>query len=89
MATIRYWAAARAAAGTAEEQIDAATLADLIRAASVAHDERLAAVLRRCAWVVDEAPIGGREHATVALTDSSVVEALPPFAGGQLARSTT
>lgn len=84
MATIRYWAAARAAAGVSEEQYDAArTLADLVSAARSAHaGDRLPAVLDRCSWVVDEAPVGGRSHASVALDPNSVVEALPPFAGG-------
>jgi hypothetical protein len=89
MATIRYWAAARAAAGTAEEQYDATSLADLIIQAKAAHDPRLGTVLERCAFVVDEAPIGGRDHATVGLTAASVAEALPPFAGGSMGGSVT
>jgi molybdopterin converting factor small subunit len=82
MPTIRYWAAAKAAAGVAEEHYDAATLADLVGAARAAHDGRLATVLDRCSWVVDDAPVGGRDHASVVLDADSVAEALPPFAGG-------
>jgi molybdopterin synthase sulfur carrier subunit len=83
MATIRYWAAAKAAAGVAEERYDAATLADLVAQARAAHaDPALDRVLDRCAFVVDDAPIGGRSHAAVALGPDSVAEALPPFAGG-------
>ena len=33
MAVLRYWAGARAAAGVAEEQVDAATLAEALDAA--------------------------------------------------------
>lgn len=83
MATIRYWAAARAAAGVGEEQYDATTLADLVAAAHAAHAaDGLPKVLARCSWVVDEAPVGGRPHASIALRPDSVAEALPPFAGG-------
>lgn len=84
MPTIRYWAAARAAAGTGEERYDGPrTLADLIAAAVSAHSgDGLPKVLGRCSWVVDEAPVGGRPHGAVALGADSVVEALPPFAGG-------
>lgn len=80
--TIRYWAAARAAAGvTDEEYADAATLADLVRAAS-AGNAKLAAVLSVCSFVVGEQPVGTRAHTEVVLHDGDVVEALPPFAGG-------
>jgi molybdopterin synthase sulfur carrier subunit len=82
--TIRYWAAARAAAGVPEERYDGlATLADLVAAAVAAHSgDGLPKVLARCSWVVDEAPVGGRAHDAVELRPDSVVEALPPFAGG-------
>jgi sulfur-carrier protein len=80
--TIRFWAAARAAAGVAEERYDAETLADAITAARSAHGADLAKVLDRCSYVVDEAPVGGRAHDSVLLTDGGSVEVLPPFAGG-------
>jgi sulfur-carrier protein len=80
--TIRFWAAARAAAGVAEERYDAETLADAITAARSAHGADLAKVLDRCSYVVDEAPVGGRSHDAVQLTDGGSVEVLPPFAGG-------
>jgi molybdopterin synthase sulfur carrier subunit len=80
--TIRYWAAAKAVAGVAEESYAAATLAEALAAAGKARDERFAAVLDRCSFVVDGAPVGSRPHATVALRDGGTVEVLPPFAGG-------
>lgn len=86
MATIRYWAAARAAAGVDSEEYAADTLAALVTLAKAAHPPRLGTILDRCAWVVDEAPIGGRDHAGVRLGADSVAEALPPFAGGAGAR---
>jgi molybdopterin converting factor small subunit len=80
--TIRYWAAARAAAGVDEEPYDGETLADALGAARERHGEALSRVLDRCSYVVDTAPVGGRAHDTVALTDGGTVEVLPPFAGG-------
>lgn len=82
MTTVRYWAGARAAAGTASEELDAATLADALAAAAAAHGERLERVLAVCAFVVDGDPVGARPHASVALQRGSLVDVLPPFAGG-------
>jgi sulfur-carrier protein len=79
---LRFWAAAKAAAGVAEEDYDAATLADALAAARAAHGEALARVIARSTFVVDGAPVGGRAHETVALTEGGTVEVLPPFAGG-------
>jgi len=82
MPRIRYWAAAKTAAGVQEEWYDATTLGDLVEAAKAAHGDPLSTVLDRCSWIVDEAPIGGRDHASVTLSAGSTAEALPPFAGG-------
>lgn len=83
--TIRYWAAAKAAAGVADEPYDAATLAEALAAVRTAHGDQLAAVLDRCSFVVDGAPVGARPHPTVELSDGGSVEVLPPFAGGAAA----
>jgi sulfur-carrier protein len=80
--TIRYWAAARAAAGVAEDPYDGDTLADALAQARALRGEALAKVLDRCSYVVDDAPVGGRAHDSVRLTDGGTVECLPPFAGG-------
>jgi molybdopterin synthase sulfur carrier subunit len=83
--TLRYWAAAKEAAGLAEDAFAGpATVAELLAAAVAAHpdDGRLARVLRRCAFLVDGDPVGTRPPDSVALSDGAVVEALPPFAGG-------
>lgn len=82
MTTVRYFAAAKEAAGTATEQVEAADLAAALAAVRDRHDARFATVVGRCSFVVDGAPVGGRDHATVALGDFSVVDGLPPFAGG-------
>ncbi|HTW21216.1 MAG TPA: MoaD/ThiS family protein [Mycobacteriales bacterium] len=80
--TIRYWAAAREAAGVGEEPFDARTLAEALEIARQVHGEQLARVLERCSYVVDESPVGGRDPSTVELTAGGTVEVLPPFAGG-------
>ncbi len=80
--TMRYWAAARAAAGTPEEPYEARTLAEALAAARDRHGPELARVLARCSFVVDSAPVGRRDHAEVELVDGGCVEVLPPFAGG-------
>lgn len=81
--TVRYWAAAKAAAGVPEEQVDAAgTLASLLDAVRALHGEELDRVLGRCSYLVDEVSPGRTPPAEVAVPDGSVVDVLPPFAGG-------
>lgn len=82
--TLRYWAAAKEAAGSAEETYDAETLEEALAAARERHAgrPRFAEVLARSSFLVDGAPVGVRDHASVALADGNVVEVLPPFAGG-------
>src|ERR1700722_6957267 len=88
--TLRYWAAAKQAAGVAEETISAETLGAALEVALAARernaapgaDADLRAVLARSSFLVDGAPVGGRAPETVALREAAVVEVLPPFAGG-------
>lgn len=82
MSTVRYFAAAKQAAGTGSDEVEAATLADALAAVRRRHDERFTTVLGRCSFVVDGDPVGGRDHAAVALSPGSTVDVLPPFAGG-------
>ena len=82
MTTLRYWAAARAAAGLAEEQVEADTLAEALAQASAAHGPGLEKVLSVCSYVVDGDPVGSRPREDVALRDAALVDVLPPFAGG-------
>ncbi|HEY6310879.1 MAG TPA: MoaD/ThiS family protein [Streptosporangiaceae bacterium] len=82
--TVRYWAAAKEAANTAEETVSADTLADALDAAREEHagDSRFAAVLARSSFLVDGAPAGRRAAHAVVLAEESVIEVLPAFAGG-------
>ena len=83
--TLRYWAAAKQAAGTGEETVDGVgTLSELLAAAVRLHpdDGAFARVLARCSFLVDGDPVGKRPHDAVRLAPGAVVEALPPFAGG-------
>ncbi|MEU9856193.1 MoaD/ThiS family protein [Streptomyces sp. NPDC047974] len=82
--TIRYWAAAKAEAGTAQEPYRAGTLADALAGARSRHAgrPRFALVLAHCSFLVDGHPVGHRDHAAVSLSDGGTVEVLPPFAGG-------
>lgn len=76
--TMRYWAAARAAAGTAEEPFAAESLGEALAAAARAHGPELARVLAVASFLVD----GVRAQPDTPLEDGVVVEVLPPFAGG-------
>ncbi|WP_020578145.1 MoaD/ThiS family protein [Actinopolymorpha alba] len=82
--TLRYWAAAKEAAGLAEEQLSAGTLADALNAARARHAERpsFAQVLGRCSYLIDGDPVGARDHASIRLDEGARIEVLPPFAGG-------
>jgi molybdopterin synthase sulfur carrier subunit len=80
--TIRYWAAARDAAGVAEEPYDAATLAAALAAVRGSRGDDFDRVLVRSSFLVDGDPVGGRPHETVVLPEGGTVEVLPPFAGG-------
>ena len=82
--TIRYWAAAKEAAGTAEESVDAATLRDALNAAVGRRgpDTRLATVIARSSFLVNADPVGRAARESIVLDEGAVIEVLPPFAGG-------
>jgi molybdopterin converting factor small subunit len=82
--TIRYWAAAKEAAGMAEESVDAATLRDALNAAVASRkpDTRLATVIARSSFLVNADPVGRAARESIVLDEGAVIEVLPPFAGG-------
>ena len=84
--TVRYWAAARAAAGVAEERIAVAgevTLDDVVRRVLELHPGgRLPDLVKICSVRVGDRPAGTRPPERVAVRPGDTVEFLPPFAGG-------
>jgi sulfur-carrier protein len=80
--TVRYFAAARAAAGADSEQLDVpagGTVADLLTAIRTRHRPELARVLDRCSYLLDEVAV--RDQAAP-LRAGATIDVLPPFAGG-------
>lgn len=75
--TIRYFAAARAAAGESTSIADAVSIKDLVGTVSDGRPE-LARVLGICTFLLD----GERVEADALLREGALVDALPPFAGG-------
>lgn len=79
--TVRYFAAAAAAAGIDTETLDIAagtSVAELVEQLG-ARNEELARVLKRCSYLCDE--IAVRDMAKQFVTPQTV-DVLPPFAGG-------
>ena len=75
--TVRYFAAARSAAGESVESAQAASVAELVKTLSDGRPE-LARVLGISSFLLN----GDRVDGDAALADGSVVDVLPPFAGG-------
>jgi molybdopterin converting factor small subunit len=81
--TVRFWAAARAASGVAEDEYDDPTsLASLLQEVGARHGPALVRVLGVASFLIDSAPVGRRDPSAVLVPSGSVVEVLPPFAGG-------
>jgi molybdopterin converting factor small subunit len=84
---LRYWAAARAAAGVTEDVLDvegSCTLADLKARVLDLHGSspRFAAVVDTCSVLVGDRPVASEDPASVLVAPGATVEFLPPFAGG-------
>ncbi|WP_371406978.1 MoaD/ThiS family protein [Kribbella sp. NBC_00662] len=75
--TIRYFAAARSAAGESSATAEAGSIRDLVSAVSSDRPE-LARVLSICTFLLD----GERADPATPLRQGALVDALPPFAGG-------
>lgn len=85
--TVRYWAAARAAAGVECDQLpadEATTLAAVLDAVRARHADRprLADVVSVCSVLVGDRPVGSADPDAVPVRAGDTVELLPPFAGG-------
>lgn len=82
--TVRFWAAARAAAGRDSQQVEAGSLADVLEAVRAAHpgNKRLFDVIAMCSVLIGDTPVTTADPAAVDVPAGSSVELLPPFAGG-------
>jgi sulfur-carrier protein len=79
---VRYFAAARAAAGVEAESVVVpvgATVDILLKTLRAEHGDVLGLVLDRCSFLLDEVAVRDRD---AVLHDGAVVDVLPPFAGG-------
>ena len=79
--TVRYYAAARAAAGFEDEIIGVApgtTVGALVQSLGE-RDAELAKVLSRCSYLCDGIAV---RDLGLKLSDAQTVDVLPPFAGG-------
>jgi molybdopterin converting factor small subunit len=79
--TVRYFAAARAAAGSETEQLrvrSGATVGEVVDGLGERNQE-LARILSRCSFLCDGVAV--RDQAQP-LTEGTTVDVLPPFAGG-------
>ena len=80
--TVRYFAAARAAAGGEAETVTVpvgTTVDILLKTVRALHGDEFGRVLDRCSFLLDEVAVRDRE---ASLRDGAVVDVLPPFAGG-------
>ncbi|WP_077079302.1 MoaD/ThiS family protein [Mycobacterium numidiamassiliense] len=79
--TVRYFAAACAAAGAESETVilrPGTTVAELVERLAVA-GTRLATVLERCSYLCDGVAV---RDETTPLRSGNTIDVLPPFAGG-------
>ena len=80
--TVRYYAAARAAAGVETESVEVppgATVDILLKTVRARHGDEFGRVLDRCSFLLDEVAVRDRDSP---LHDDALVDVLPPFAGG-------
>lgn len=79
---VRYFAAAKSAAGRDAEAVELPVGAGVDALATLLgerHGPEFTRVVARCSYLVDEVAV--RDH-TRPLPDNAVVDVLPPFAGG-------
>ena len=84
--TVRYWAAARSAAGVDSDRLVVSgpvSLAEVTSQAAALHrGSRLPDVLGICSVLVGDRPSSTEDPADVVVPPGATVEFLPPFAGG-------
>ena len=85
--TVRYWAAARAAAGVESDTVEVGsgtTLAAVLKQVRDLRADRpkLPDVIGVCSILVGDRPVGATDPHDVRLRPGDTIELLPPFAGG-------
>jgi molybdopterin converting factor small subunit len=78
MAKVNFYAAARAASGVSESEIDGSTLGEVIASASAKYP-KLSAILPGCSYLVNGAAESNNE---MKINAEDVIDILPRFAGG-------
>jgi molybdopterin synthase sulfur carrier subunit len=79
---VRYFAGAKAASGTDQEEIllpAGATVHDAVSELATRHGTALSRVLTACSLLLDGVAVRDR---TITLSDGVGLDVLPPFAGG-------
>ena len=76
--TVRFYAAARKAAGVSEIQLEPASAMQLLDKAVEAHPN-LAQVLPQCSFLLSEIAL---HDLSTEVLDNATLDVLPPFAGG-------
>lgn len=84
---VRYWAAARAAAGVDSDVVEVGSgtsLAAVLDAVRDRHRDRprLPEVVSVCSVLLGDRPVGAADPTEVQVLPGDSVELLPPFAGG-------
>lgn len=77
--TLRWFGGAAEASGVDEESYEPGLLSSLLNAARDRHGAEVARVLLRCSVLVDGRNAGSSDPE---VPDGSVIDVLPPFAGG-------
>ena len=78
MAKVNFYAAARAASGVSESEIDGSTLGEVIASASAKYP-KLSAILPGCSYLVNG---GAESNNDMKIGADDVIDILPRFAGG-------
>lgn len=84
---VRYWAAARAAAGVERDVLEVGgdtTLDEILETVRLRHVDRprFKDVVSVCSVLVGDRPVGTADPGHVAVRPGDTIELLPPFAGG-------
>jgi molybdopterin synthase sulfur carrier subunit len=84
--TVRYWAAARSAAGVDGDELPVTgpiSLAEVVERVSALHPgTRLMDVIGVCSVLLGDRPVATEDPAELRVPPGSTLEFLPPFAGG-------